>query len=181
MAKPKNAPAPKDPLDAFIEAANADPRRAIAVMLWRARMSNPDMYVRVEEKDLKGLQDCVDYLKVKPAILIHREPGQPAQPAIPATKDRRAVPARMATPAKPYAVIALVEQDKQGNPSMNMIKPVENNQEDYDRSLETAALRRARDIAPDLAVRLLNASRTGDFSSSDLQEAADALTRLARE
>jgi len=179
MAKLKNPP--KDPLDAFVEAANADPKRAIAIMLWRARMTNPDMYVRVEEKDLQGLADCVNYLKVKPAILIHREQGQPAQPGLPATKDRRAVPPRMATAPKPYAVIALVEQDKNGNPTMNMIKPVENNQEDYDRSLEVAAIQRARDMAPDLAQRLVHASRTGDFSSSDLQEAASALELLAKQ
>jgi hypothetical protein len=172
--------AQQDALDAFVAAANKDPMRAIQVMLWNARLQEPDMYVKVTEADLKGLADCVAYLKVKPAVRIHREAGLPAQPAIPAAGNRRAVPARPATDAKPFAVIALVEMGKDGQPSGNTIKPVENNEEDYDRSLEIAAVRRARDMAPDLATRLLNASRTGDFSSSDLQEAGDALVRLAR-
>ena len=175
MAKPN-----KDALDRFVEQANANPLKAIALMLWRARMANPDMYVKVEERDLKAFEDCVTYLKVKPTVIIHREPAQPAQPAVPAAGNRRAVPGREAIPPKPYAVIALVEE-RDGKPTMNMIKPVENNQEDYDRSLDSAALRRARDQAPDLASRLMSASRTGDYSSSDLQAAAEALSLLARE
>ena len=181
MATAKNRPAELDPLDAFVKRANDNPLEAIAIMLWRARMANPDMYVQVNEADIKGLQDCVDYLKVKYTVIIHREPGQPAQPPQPATKDRRAIMGRPATAAKPYAVIALVEKDRQGNPTMNMVKPVENNAEDYDRSLEAAAVRRARDQAPDLAARLLNYARSGDFSSSDLQEASNSLILLAKQ
>ena len=171
---------PKDVLDRFVEEAQANPRRAIALMLWQARLQAPDMYVRVDEKAIKGFDDSVNYLKVKPAILIHHEPGLPAQPAIPATHNRRAVPAREATPAKPYAVIALVEE-KDGKPSMDMIKPVENNQEDYDASIDAAAVRRARDNAPDLAMRLQRAATSGDFSSADLQDAANALVLLAKQ
>jgi hypothetical protein len=181
-ATPKRSPvsAPElDALDRFVKEARVNPLRAIQIMLWRARMQNPDMYVRVNEADLKGFADCVAYLKVKPTVIIHREPGIPAQPGIPASGNRRAVPPREAVAPKPYAVIALVEE-REGTPTMNTIRPVENNAEDYDRSLEVAAQRKARDQAPDLAARLLNASRTGDFSSSDLQDAANALVLLSR-
>lgn len=186
--KPK--PAPKKPplvlerteldaLDLFVQEARRNPLRAIMLMLWRARMHNPDMYVRVDEKDLKGFADCVAYLKVRPTVIIHREPGIPAQPGEPATGNRRAIPAREAVAPKPYAVIALVEE-RDGKATMNMVKPVENNQDDYDRSLAIAAQKRARDQAPDLASRLMNAARSGDFSSSDLQDAANALVLLSQ-
>ena len=175
----KRASATKDELDLWVERANADPRRAMMMMLWRNRMQNPDMYVKVEPRDLQAFQDSCVYQKLKPAIVIHREAGLPAQPAIPARGNQRAIPARDAVAPKPYAVIALVEE-KNGVPTMNMVKPIENNQEDYDRSLEIAEQRKARDQAPDLAARLLNAANTGDFSSSDLRDAANALAVLSR-
>jgi hypothetical protein len=179
-AATKKAPQAKDALDRFVEQAKHDPLQAIAMMLWRARMQNPDMYVRVEERDLKAYAECMAYQKLKATVIIHREPGSPAQAAIPASHGRRAVPGREATPPKPYVVIALVEE-KDGKPTMNAVKPVENNQDDYDRSLEAAARRRARDQAQDLAAQLLNASRTGDFSSSAMQDAANALVLLSKE
>lgn len=180
MAKQKNpTKPPQDALDRFVEQANANPRIAMMMMLWRNRMQNPDMYVRVEARDLQAFQDSCAYQKVKPALVIHREPGMPAQPAIPARGQQRAIPAREAIAPKPYAVIALVEE-KNGQVTMNMVKPIENNTEDYDRSLEIAEQRKARDQAPDLAGRLLNAATTGDFSSSDLRDAANALAVLSR-
>lgn len=165
----------RDELDRFVAQAKQDPRLAIMLMLWVARTREPDCYVKLTEHDVKGFQDCVNYLKVKPDVLIHREGGQPAHGPIPARGNRRGIPAREATPAKPYAVVALVEKG-----TMNAIRPVENNQEDFDRSQELAQIKRARDLAPDLAARLLHASRSGDFSSSDLQDAANALSLLCR-
>lgn len=186
----KNAPAtgmqaapPEEELDAlgrWVKRAKANPLLAIMLMLWKARLQQPDMYVQITERDIAGFEDSVNYLHVKPTAVIHREPGIPAQPGIPQSGNRRATPAREAIPPKPYAVVMLVELGKDGLPTMNMIKPIENNEADYDRSLEVAAQRRARDRGPDLAVRLINASRTGDFSSSDLQDAAECLQILCR-
>lgn len=180
MAKAQGSKQQKDMLDLFVALAKDNPEVAIQVMLWKARLTQPDLYVQVTEADLKGLSDCANYLKVKPRVLIHRDAGLPAQPAQPAAGNRRAIPARPATEPKPYAVIVLVEEAKDGTPSMNAIRPVENNEVDYDRAQEEAAKRRARDVAPDLATRLMRASQTGDYSSSDLQEAANALVVLSR-
>jgi hypothetical protein len=58
-----------DPLDAL---AQGDPLRVIALMLWKNRHREPDMYVQITERDIEGFEACVNYLKVKPTVLIKR-------------------------------------------------------------------------------------------------------------
>jgi len=169
--KPRKAVKP-DPLDALAE---GDLKRVIALMLWKARLREPDMYVQITENDIKGFEDCVAYLKVKPEVMVKRPPGLPAQAAIPATGNRRAVAAREATPPKPFVIVTLVEDGTE-----NVIRPVENNQEDYDIAQDAAHVRKARDQAPALAERIVNQARSGEFSLSEIQDAADALIILAR-
>lgn len=160
------------PLDAL---AQGDPKMVMALMLWKERHRQPDMYVQIDEKDLQGFEDCVTYLKVKPDVLIRRPQGVPAQPGLPATHHRRAVPAREAIPPKPYLIVSLVERGTE-----NVIRPVENNEADFDTAKDAAALRKARDQAPELANRILAQARSGEYSLSDIQDAADALLTLAR-
>lgn len=166
--------APKDVLDVFVEAATKNPNLAVMAALWANRLRCPDMYVKVTERDLNAFRDSMAYLKVKPAVRIHREPSIPAQAAIPAMANRRAVPARPAVPAKPYLTVQLVEEG-----TVNGIVPVENNQADFDAREEMAAIRRARDNAPRLA-EMLEKAKGGDFSTSDLSDAAAALLLLAK-
>jgi hypothetical protein len=160
------------PLDAL---AQGDPKKVIALMLWKARHREPDMYVQLDENDLQGFEDCVTYLKVKPDVLIKRPQGVPAQPGIPATHHRRAVPAREAIPPKPYVIVSLVEHGTE-----NVIRPVENNQADFDIAKDAAAVRKARDQAHELASRILAQAKSGEYSLSDIQDAVDALLTLAR-
>ena len=164
--------AAKHPLD---QLAEGDPGRVIAMMLWKARLREPDMYVQITEQDIKGFDDCVKYLKVTPEVKIHRPAGLPAQDAIPASANRRATPGRAATPPKPFVIVTLVEKGTE-----NVIRPVENNESDYDASLEAGALRKAKDQAGALAARIVEQGRTGDVSLSDMQDAANALLVLAR-
>lgn len=166
MAKKRNI----DALDAL---AN-DPTRVIALMLWKNRMKEPDLYVQITEQDITGLDDCTRYLKVKPVVKIERPGGLPAQDAIPASRNRRAVPARAAIPPKPYVVVTLV--DERGD----MIKPVENNEADYDTAQESTAIRAAKDKAPQLAQMIVRQASSGEISLSDIQDAANALVILAR-
>jgi len=160
-----------DPLDAL---AQGDPLRVIALMLWRERMRQPDLYVQIEEKDIVGFEDCMRYLKAKPTVRIFRPEGLEAQGAIPAQGNRRAVPSRAATPPKPYVIVALVDQKG------DTIRPVENNEEDFDAAQAARDLRKARDQAPDLAQRIVQQARNGEYSLSDIQDAANALITLAR-
>lgn len=143
-------------------------------MLWVNRRVQPDLYAQITAEDLKGFDDCVNYLGVRPTVQIHRPQGLPAQPAIPPTTRSRGVPAREAEPPRPYVIISLT--DEQGN----AIVPVENNQVDYDRSQDAAAVRHARDNAPDLASRLMDQAQTGEFSVSIMRDASDALLLLSR-
>lgn len=164
-------PNPKQhPLDALAK----DSERVMALMLWVNRHRNPDLFAQITEKDLAGFEDCMRYLKVKPQVRIFRPEGLPAQAAIPATHHRRAVPAREATPPKPFVMVTLV--DEKGD----AIRPVENNEEDYDRAQDATQVRKARDQAPQLAQLILNQARTGEYSLSDITDAANALLTLAR-
>lgn len=162
-------------LDALDALAQGDPKMVMALMLWKARLREPDMYVQITEADIKAFEDCVRYLKVKPSVMIKRPQGLPAQEAVAAQGNRRAVPARPATPPKPFVIVSLVEAGTE-----NVIRPVENNESDYDSAQDAATIRKARDQAPDLANRLIKQASSGEFSLSDMQDAANALLVLSR-
>jgi len=160
--------------DILEETAAADPLRVIALMLWKDRLRNPDMYVQLTEADIRGLDDCATFLKVEPVARIRRPQGLPAQPAIPATVRTLAVAARPATPAKPYVVVTLVDR-KTGD----VVRPVENNQDDYDRAQTASRYARARERAGFYSQRLIQMSKSGEYSTAEMDEAADALLTLA--
>jgi len=169
------ATAPKKVQQHPLDALAADTKKVIALMLWKARHRQPDMYVQIDERDLSGFEACVNYMKMVPDVMIRRPQGLPAQAAVPATHNRRAVPGREALPPKPYVIVTLVEKGTE-----NVIRPVENNQDDYDVAQDSAAVRKARDQAPMLAERLVAMARTGEFSLSEIQDASNALLTLAR-
>lgn len=152
-----------------------DPKKVLALMLWKARHQQPDLYVQLTEQDLDGFEACTSYLKVKPDVMIKRPQGLPAQEAIPSSGSRRAVQGREATPPKPYVVVALVEAGTE-----NSFRPIENNQADYDTAQQVQEMKRAKEMAPMLAGRLMQQAQTGDSSLSDLMDAANALVALSR-
>lgn len=161
----------QDPLDAL---TTGDPQRVMALMLWKNRMRNPDMAVQIEEKDIQGFDDCVNYLKVKPQVRVYRPEGLPAQDAIPASANRRAVPARAATPPRPYVIVVLTDQKG------DVIRPVENNEEDFAAAQDQGRTQRYREQAQSLAGQLMNQAKTGEYSLAVMQECADALVALSR-
>jgi hypothetical protein len=167
-------PKASHPLDALAK----DTMRAIALMLWKDRKRNPDMAVMLDEKDMQGFEDCVKFLGVTPEVQIFRPEGTPAQEAVPAAHGRRAVPARAATPPKPFVVVTVLGRDRKG--VTGPIRAVENNQEDYDQQQEAEKIKRIRELAPQIAGRILQQARSGEFSTSDLEDAANALVTLAR-
>lgn len=169
-ATPKAPAAPVDDLDRL--AGNLE--LAVMLMLWQDRMKNPDMFRQLNETDLKGFEDCTRYLKVRPKLVLERPQGLPEQPAIPAQGNRRAVPARPATPPKPYVMVKLLDHEG------NAFRPIENNEADFDTSQDAALVRRMRERAPSLAQRLVQMGNSGEYSLSDLQDAADALLVLSR-
>lgn len=163
----------KDELD---QLAEGDPKRVMALMFWKARFTNPEMNLQITLADIKGFNDCVEYLKVKPEVRIVRPLGRPAQDAIPAVGHRRAVPGYAAEPPRPFVVVGVVEAGTE-----NSIRPVENNEEDNNRRIEGETVRRARDNAAGMASRLeAMTSPQAEISSTDLRDAATALRVLAR-
>lgn len=161
----------KDDLDHLAE---GDPKDVISLMLWKVRHQFPDLAMQITPKDLEGFNACVTYLKVKPELNIVRPQGRPAQEGIPAVGQRRAVPAYDAEPPRPFVVVRLVEKGTE-----NMIRPVENNEEDNAKRIAAEKLVNYRSQAPALAQALENAARSGDFAAHDLREAAAALRVLA--
>lgn len=171
MAK-KQPPKPLDPLDTLVA---GDPKDVIALILWKGRHRQPDLFAQITEADIKGFKECCDYQELTPSVHIERPAGRPVQEAIPAAHGRSAVPGRPADPPKPYVMVTLCDGQ-----SGNAIRPIENNQEDYDRQAQSVAIRKARDQAPTMADNILRAVRTGEWSLSEMQDAANALLVLAR-
>lgn len=169
-----NAPAGQE-LDQFDALAASDPKKIIALMLWKLRHRFPEMAMEITEKDIKGFNDCVAFLRVEPAVLIKRPGGVPAQEAQPAAGNRRAVPARAAIPPKDVVVVALVADGTE-----NAIRAVENNVDDYQAGQDAQKVQSARERATELANRITSQANTGDVSLSDVRDAADALLLLAK-
>lgn len=171
----KKPAAKLDALDALAQ----DPMKVMQLVIWVNRHRNPDMFFQINEADLEAFEKCMKYQKVKPGVLIKRPPEIPGQAAIPAMGNRRAVPARAPIPARPYVMVTLVEVTKEGKVTENVIRPIESNEEDYDTQQQVAAVRRAKDRAPQLAQEILKSASSGETSLSDLQDAANCLVTLA--
>ena len=166
-----NKPSPThDALDVF-EQAGSD--KAIMLLLWKQRHHNPSLSTEITSADLKGFEECINYLEVEPRIQIVRPQGIPEQDAIPATKTRSGIPARHAKPPKDYVVIQMVDKDG------NAIVPVENNEDDFEQGRQAQHLKRIRDTAPQLAAQLLQDLQQNTTSSSTIQQTAEALKALA--
>jgi hypothetical protein len=164
-----------DPLDQLAADANADPKKIIALMLWKDRHRNPDMAVQIKPEDVQGFTDCVNYLEVEAEVVIVRPQGHPGTPGAPAVGKRRAIPARPAEGPRSWVAVNLVRKG-----TADCIKPIENNEEDAKRSDQAEEFRRFRDRASGLARDLLNGIASGSYSTSVMQEAAQALNALAR-
>lgn len=169
MAKAKAAP--KDALDLLAE---SDPKKIIQLLFWRDRFRNPDMSAHVTLEDLEEFEECVKYLGVTPQISIFRPQGRPAQEAVQAVPGKRGIAARPAEPPRQYVFVGVVDKDG------NSIKPIESNEENAERRDAANTLRRFREKAPQLAALLRGACQSGTFSTSEIQEAAQALDVLSR-
>ena len=168
----KAAPAPQDPLDALVE---GDPKDVIALLLWKNRHGNPELCAQITEADIKGFKDCCEYQEIEPEVRIYRPAGRPATEAIPATGTRPAVAARPADPPKPYVLAALMVKGKQDS-----FRPVENNQEDFDRAKDAEKIRLAVNQAQRHADNVIRCATSGESSLSEMQDAANALLLMAR-
>ncbi len=163
-----------DPLDSFAKIAAAHPEHALQLLFWKHRHQNPEFVHQITPADLKGFNDCVTYLDVKPTVRIFRPQGLPDNPGQEARGNRRAIPPRAGTPPKDFVVIQMVDS------AGNSIVPIENNEEDQDRGKQAREVARMREQAPGLADLLLRQAASGDFSTSTLQEAASMLKALAK-
>jgi len=172
MAKANAKPRRSDELDQF---AQGNHERALQLVLWKHRHLSEEMTVIVTREDIQAFDQCMKYQSAHPQILLYRPEGQPATPAIPAVGNRRAVPARPAEPPRPYVIVSLVERG-----TRNTIKPIENNEVDYEKGEIGRQLQVTRRNIPDYAAALRRTAATGDFSSGTLEDIARALELWGR-
>ncbi len=152
-----------------LEEVALDFRKAIALILWKFRFHNPGMTVLITDEDLKAYRDCVTYLqsgaiKGEPEVRIERDKGRPAAPG----KEGTTIPG---IAPRNFVTVALVEKG-----TWNAIRPVENNEKDYNLSQQLIA---ARTQAKVVAQNLLSDLSTGSLSYDTIRTAAHLLQVLS--
>lgn len=173
MAKKKT---PKgDALDALLANLEANPKFAIALMLWQDRFRVPEMARLIKEEDLSTYQASMEYMEATPEIRFYRRPGRPAQPAVPASKGKRAVPATAALPAAPFISVMLVRKG-----TLDCIKPIENSEEAAKIRDQAEAVRRARDNVLNYSVTVRQEMGAGVYSTANIGALCAAAETLAR-
>ncbi len=158
-----------DPLDALV---NAGAARALQVILWQQRFTNPDMSVTIKPADIAKLKACTEYLGVKPTLKIWRRPAIPPTPAIPAQGLRRAVPANPGMPAANFVVVQLVDENG------NNIRPVENDEEDNDIRIKHDQMRQLKSDIPGMVREIRSALNNGTSADGQIIELCDAVLKL---
>jgi hypothetical protein len=148
---------------------------ALILALWQQRMVNPELNFKITPKDIKGLYDCTEYLKITPAVRIFRPGGLPAVEARPAVGRH---PATAGRPAIPYADYVMVQLVAHG--TTDAFKPVENNEADFDASEKMNKVRRLKETVPQLASIVRSGVARGQYSESEITELCEAATMLAR-
>lgn len=168
-----------NPLDRLVA---SDAKRAIAMLLWKNRHANPELNVQITEQDIKGFDDCVEYLDVDPEVRIFRPAGRPAEPpreALPPTKANPngvpAFPGRAGDPPRNFVLVGLYVAG-----TTDSFKPIENNEADKDKADRAEALRRAKESANFIANQVRNDALAGTFSASSVVDVCDALLLLAK-
>lgn len=167
------------PIDSLVADAEAgDLRRALMLIFWKMRFEDPTFTVEIDPKDIKGFDDCTNFLveegtmKKGPEIRVYRPGGIPAVEPIPAKGNRRAVPGRPARPPKELVIVQMVDADGNG------FVPIENNERDYDRQQDTNAKRRSIERARLIADQLAGDLSRNEFSENTVKDAIATLRLL---
>ena len=160
----------KDILDTI---AQADARKIIALMLWKNRHENPDLAVKINEADIKGLTDCTTYLGIEPDVRIFRRPAMPSHDAVPGRPGQAGVMAFAGLPAADFVTVCLVAKGTE-----DTFRPVENNEKDFAIAEKIRNRQRLLASAVPLANRVKNGAAVGDFSQNDIMELADVVLSL---
>lgn len=164
-----------DTLDRFKQTATTNPEKAAIMLLWLMRHHYPDLSIPVSEHDINALAECAAYLKITPALKVDRRPAIPARPAQPPTAlHPQGVPGFEAKPAGKNVMIQLVDAE-----SGDTFKPVENNEEDFERQAEAQRKARIRTETPQLAQMVHAAAARGEYSQELVMELAQAAITLA--
>ena len=163
----------RHPLDQFAQDAQSDLARAMQLWFWKERFENRDFTFQIEQKDIEAFEACVDYLSVRPQIRVFRPQGVPAREAVPASGKRPGIGARPAIPPKDYVVVQMVDSDG------NAFAPIENNEADRERQLQTDKIKRVKEQAAVVANALALDLSTQTFSTSTIQDAIQALRTVA--
>ncbi len=142
----------------------------VALMLWKQRHRNQNMAVVIREDDIRGLEDCCAYLKLNPEVVVVRPEGRAATPAVPPRGNRPGIPAQPAESPRSHVVVALVNKG-----TMDAIRPLENNDGDASKLVQSRHRQHMQGKARFLAQAAMRMSSSGDVSTSELRDIAECL------
>ena len=183
----KAAAVPQHPMDALV----ADPMKMMALVMWKNRIQNPDMGVAITPKDLEGFAQAVDYLKVQAQVRMFRR-GENAYVQMVDAASKVVVRRKVGAKDKEgHDIIADRDFDLEvvnGQYALepgdvivsigNGIRPIENNEADYDAAARAERVRQAKVTAPSLAMQVKNGAIAGTISKEMVCEVCDVLMTL---
>ena len=185
MATPKAKNAPKlDPLNQLAQ----DPRALLLQMLWQRRLEHPEMSIVITPKDREGLEQCAAFLKVGLEVRSFVRGQNVLVQAVDA-KSKIVVRRRVAVRNKEgHDVIADKDFDlapgedpQPGDVLVSIgdaIRPIENNEADFDTAAKLERIRMARASAPSLVLQVKSAAAVGTFSKEMVEEVCNSLMLL---
>jgi hypothetical protein len=180
-----------DPLDMLA----ADPNRLLGLLLWQRRIDRPELSTAITKKDIDGMAQGVEYVAGEAdgvEVRAFRRGDRVLVQLVDAKS--KAVVRRQVMGKDKEGRDIMVAKDldvevRDGRPVMqpgdeivsigDAIRPIENNQEDFDASERAERLRVARASAPDLAAMVKQSALMGTFSKELVVEACDKLVLLA--
>jgi len=175
------------PMDALV----ADPMKAMALLLWKNRIQNPEMGVAITPKDLTGFDQAVQYLEVHAQVRMFRRGENAYVQMVDAASKvvvRRQVGARDKDGNEIVAAKDFDLEVVNGKYAIepgdivvsigNAIKPIENNEADYDAAARAERIRQAKVIAPSLIAQVRNGAIAGTISKEMVVELCDAFSAI---
>lgn len=186
MATKKPAP-PKDPLQALAE----DPVQLLAHLLWQRRIEAPELSIVITPKDREGLGQCLEYLEKKADVrafvrgdrVLVQMVDAGSKPVVRRIVDKlvsgQVVKAPDDVPVEWKDGAVVTEPGDTIVGVGDCIRPIENNEQDYDAAARAERIRNIKSGAARLAAEVKSSAAAGTFSTAMVSEVCDALMTLA--
>lgn len=168
-----------------------NPLEVMAMMLWQNRIQNPDMAMSISAKDVAAYTQAMGYLAVEPEVRTFRRQDRIFVQLVDAAS--KVVVRRKVAGKNKEGLDVIVDKDfdltvvdgqiplEPGDVIVsigNGIRPIENNEQDFDAAAKAEAIRTAQAAGARLAQEVKNSAYGGTFSKELVVEVCDALILL---